>query len=257
MPKKIVIPHDHPRYHSLITREKIVSSFKKGIVAHEGLIAHGRGESFDYLLGECTTDPAHESINAAAALLLLADYPVISVNGNTIALCVKELCELNLSLDKSGIEVNLFYHTIKRERLIAEEMKKYTTNKILGIGLKEYAFIPELKSNRRRVDPEGIFKADVVFVPLEDGDRTIALKNVNKKVITVDLNPLSRTAVTADITIVDNITRVIPLLLNYINYHKNNTSNSDLEKIVNSFNNKEILKKSLEIILSTYATNKN
>jgi 4-phosphopantoate--beta-alanine ligase len=63
------------------------------------------------------------------------------------------------------------------------------------------------------VDKNGIYKADVVLVPLEDGDRTLALKKSGKKVITFDLNPLSRTAVTADITIVDNVIRGINQLI--------------------------------------------
>ena len=63
------------------------------------------------------------------------------------------------------------------------------------------------------VDKNGIFSADVVLVPLEDGDRTIALKKAKKKVITFDLNPLSRTAQTADVTIVDNVTRSMKLLV--------------------------------------------
>jgi len=77
-----------------------------------------------------------------------------------------------------------------------------------------------LKSNRRIVDPDGIFMADVVFVPLEDGDRTIALKKMNKKVITVDLNPLSRTSTTSDISIVDNVVRSIPHLIKCVEHHK-------------------------------------
>ncbi|MEM4391740.1 MAG: phosphopantothenate/pantothenate synthetase family protein, partial [Candidatus Nitrosotenuis sp.] len=59
----------------------------------------------------------------------------------------------------------------------------------------------------------GIYAADVVIVPLEDGDRTIALKKAGKCVITFDLNPLSRTAQAADITIVDNVVRGIKLLI--------------------------------------------
>ena len=65
--------------------------------------------------------------------------------------------------------------------------------------------IRELSSNRRRVDPKGIQKSDIVMVPLEDGDRTEALKKLGKTIITVDLNPISRTSLNADITIVDNI----------------------------------------------------
>ena len=54
--------------------------------------------------------------------------------------------------------------------------------------------------------------ADVVLVPLENGDRTKAsIKDINSS-IAINLNPLSRTAQKANITIVDNIVRCIPLL---------------------------------------------
>ena len=48
------VPPSHPRYHSLLMRHLITESGKKSIVAESGLIAHGRGEAFDYLLGEET-----------------------------------------------------------------------------------------------------------------------------------------------------------------------------------------------------------
>lgn len=73
--------------------------------------------------------------------------------------------------------------------------------------------IPELQSERRRVDPNGIYKADTVLVPLEDGDRAEALVNMGKTMITIDLNPLSRTAKVAHLTIVDNIIRAIPEMI--------------------------------------------
>ena len=50
-----MIHNDHPRYESLKLREKIVNAYKNGILAESGMIAHGRGEAFDYLLGEETT----------------------------------------------------------------------------------------------------------------------------------------------------------------------------------------------------------
>ncbi len=50
-----LIPKSHPRAKSLLIREKLVDGFDDGIVAKEGLLAHGRGEAFDYLLGEKTT----------------------------------------------------------------------------------------------------------------------------------------------------------------------------------------------------------
>ena len=70
--------------------------------------------------------------------------------------------------------------------------------------------------NEKHIDPRGIAIADTVFVPLEDGDRTEALIRMGKKVIAVDLNPLSRTAVHATICIVDNVVRAIPILIQTI-----------------------------------------
>ena len=55
-----------------------------------------------------------------------------------------------------------------------------------------------------------MFAADVILVPLEDGDRCEALVKMGKTVIAIDLNPLSRTARTATLTIVDELTRALP-----------------------------------------------
>ena len=76
-----------------------------------------------------------------------------------------------------------------------------------------HAVLDHIESNRRFVNPRGIHVADVVFVPLEDGDRCQALVRSGKRVITVDLNPMSRTSRTAAVTIVDNVTRAMPALL--------------------------------------------
>ncbi|MGM0591520.1 MAG: phosphopantothenate/pantothenate synthetase, partial [Halobacteriota archaeon] len=48
------IPPDHPRYQSLLTRHQIEEGVQRGITSKQGLIAEGRGEAFDYLLGERT-----------------------------------------------------------------------------------------------------------------------------------------------------------------------------------------------------------
>ena len=250
MERKIELHESHPRYLSLLAREKLVTGFKRGIVASEGLIAHGRGECFDYLLGECTIQSSRDAINVASAALLLANYPIISINGNVTALCVDQICRLNRSLENSAVEINLFYYTKEREKLISEEFKKYGLTRLFGIDPNNLESIPELESNRRVVDRDGISKADVVFVPLEDGDRTIALKRLNKKVITVDLNPLSRTALTSDITIVDNIVRVIPQLIERVEFHRKHSSEADLNDLLESFDNLDGLKKALEVMKS-------
>ena len=182
------------------------------MVAKEGLLAHGRGEAFDYLIGEKTTKSAKNAIKAAASMLNQAQKSVISVNGNFAALCPKEIIQLAKITD-SKIEVNLFYSSEKRKKAISKILRKSGAKEILGMDKKQSTKLKGLDSARRIVDKNGIFSADVVLVPLEDGDRTIALKKAKKRIITFDLNPLSRTAQTADVTIVDNVTRAMKLLV--------------------------------------------
>ena len=158
----ITIPLSHPRAKSLHTRETLVDGFRRGLVAAEGLIAHGRGEAFDYLVGERTTKAAQSATRAAAAAILLSRRPVISVNGNTAALCPKEIVEL-AEVTGAGIEVNLFYRTEEREMAIKAELEKHGAKKVLGVGPRASARIPELQSERRRVDPEGIFNPGAVL----------------------------------------------------------------------------------------------
>lgn len=238
-----IIPKSHPRAKSLLIREKLVHGFEKGIVAKEGLLAHGRGEAFDYLLGEKTGQAAKLAIRAAAAHLLLGKRPVISVNGNVAALCAKELVQL-ASIVNAKIEINLFYSTPQRKTAIASSLSKVGAKKVLGLKSSSMKKLAGLESARRIVDKDGIYAADVVLVPLEDGDRTIALRKAGKKVITFDLNPLSRTAQTADITIVDNVERSIDLLISTCKAFKKQKQ-ALLKKIISDFDNKKNLSSSI------------
>ena len=244
--KKVEIPSEHPRAESLKIREKLIENYVKGVVASAGLIAHGRGEAFDYLLGERTTEPALKAIKAAAAALLTAERPVISVNGNTAALAAEDTVKLAKAAD-AKIEVNLFYRSIERETAIKRLLEKAGAAEVLGVGEDASARIPELTSERRRVDPRGILIADVVLVPLEDGDRTEALVRMDKKVIAIDLNPLSRTAQKASITIVDNVVRAMPKLVETVKKLKME-SLDERRKILLQFDNHRNLAESLDII---------
>jgi 4-phosphopantoate--beta-alanine ligase len=248
---KINIPEDHPRYKAMMTRHNLIKGCEKKIVAPAGLIAQGRGEAFDYLIGEKTCDFARKACEAAAAAFLLSEYPVISVNGNVAQIVPEELVELS-KVSGAKLEINLFYREPGREAAILEVLKNAGASEVLGTEerLKLGETIPELSSDRRIVDPDGILKADLVFVPLEDGDRTEALVAMGKQVVTVDLNPISRTPRKADISIIDNITRAVPVICDYIRKMKD-LSKDDLKKILDKYNNKEILKKSL-IHISEY-----
>ena len=166
---------------------------------------------FDYIIGEKTSSSAKSAIKAAAHSLMTADRPVISVNGNFATLCPKEIIQLG-KITGAKIEVNLFYHTEKRSKIIQRTLEKYGGKNILT-NYSNTKKIPTLSGPRGKVNVDGIYKADVILVPLEDGDRTESLINMGKVVITFDLNPLSRTARTASICIVDNITRGMTLLI--------------------------------------------
>ncbi|TFH05424.1 MAG: phosphopantothenate/pantothenate synthetase [Candidatus Thorarchaeota archaeon] len=245
---EIEIPDNHPRKVSLETREKIIKGHTTQEVATAGLLAHGRGEAFDYLIGEETNDLAKQAISVAVAAMLAARHPVISVNGNVCALVPYEIVQLS-KLTGAPLEINLFYYRKEREDAILGALISAGAKEILGTHDRPSETIPELKSNRRKVDPDGIGSADVVLVPLEDGDRTEALKAIGKYVITIDLNPMSRTAVFSDVTIVDNIVRCLPLMVECARELKD-TPHDELLKIVENFDNEKNLADSMELIRS-------
>lgn len=240
------IPQTHPRASSLIIREKLVDGFRNGIVVPQGLIAHGRGEAFDYLLGEKTTKYAYEAEKAAVCLLLLSNNSIISVNGNTTVLCAKDLVTLS-NVTKSRIEVNLFHKSRARTNAIASILRNEDAFDVLGLDNKSKTVIKRVSSNRKYVDKDGIMNSDTIFLALEDGDRTESLVRMGKKVISVDLNPLSRTAMASNITIIDNIVRAIPNMVK-ISEQLVKKDKSYLLQQIKNFDNKENMHKSLVTI---------
>ena len=64
------IPDSHPRKASLVARQGLVDAAAEGLLAESAMIAHGRGEAFDYLLGEKTSKSARLAIREAAARLM-------------------------------------------------------------------------------------------------------------------------------------------------------------------------------------------
>ena len=251
------IPESHPRRESLLSRQKLVDAASKGMLAESALIAHGRGEAFDYLLGEKTCNSARLAIMETAYRLLNSEKCVISVNGNTVALAGPQLIACAAVLG-CPIEVNIYYRTPKRMEVLLSTLmeqqqlalnlypqikNKITDVKILG-GNPD-GRIPNLEGPRANCHSDGILSADTILVPLEDGDRCEALIAMGKTVCVIDLNPLSRTAQMATVTIVDELTRCVPILLETLMQNSvksldwNNKENLEnvIQEILRNFNN--------------------
>ena len=240
------VPRSHPRYLSLKMRDDIVAGVTNGVTSIHGLIAHGRGEAFDYLLGESTQDFAEDAIVAAAALMLLSAHPVVSVNGNAAALVPHEMAQLGQALG-APLEVNIFHASKERETAIRNHMAEHGAPDVLMPT--PHATLDFIESNRRFVNPAGSYRADTIFVPLEDGDRCQALVKMGKSVITVDLNPMSRTSRTSTISIVDNVVRALPLLNEHIK-ELEQAPRAKLRAIVESYSNNDALKRAEAAIRS-------
>ena len=228
------IPDSHPRRASLLARQSLVDAAAEGLLADSAMIAHGRGEAFDYLLGETTSDSAMDAIREVAARLLAAEHPVISVNGNTVVLAGEELIRV-AAVVGCPIEVNLYYRTPERvigllgrlseqRDVVAAEVPprgwegdwREAVGSVVLLGDSSKHNIPGLDGPRAKCCREGIGLADVVLVPLEDGDRCEALVAAGKQVLVVDLNPLSRTSMMATVTIVDEVSRASSRLLSEV-----------------------------------------
>ena len=215
------IPPSHPRFASLKARERLVEGVRSGMTSEAGLIAHGRGEAFDYLLGEGTVGEAEEAATVAAAMLLLADRPVISVNGNVAALAVEQVVKLQERIHEIRvgrgakepafiIEVNLFHRTEDRVKAISKRLRDAGAVSVLGEQPNDR--VPGLDHARGMCSKSGVGSADVVLIPLEDGDRAEALRAWGRYVVAIDLNPLSRTSRAAHVTLVDELTRALPAI---------------------------------------------
>jgi 4-phosphopantoate--beta-alanine ligase len=237
------IPKDHPRHESLLAREKVAAGVKMGITSIQGLISQGRGETFDYLIGERSTESALYAERAAVAAILLAKKPVISINGNVAALTPERVVSL-ADITGAKIEVNLFHRTETRVHLIIEQMKAKGAGEVLG---KNPDASIELSSGRRLIERRGIYTADVVLIPLEDGDRCEKLVEMGKTVITIDLNPLSRTSRKATISIVDNLTRALDNMVKFAREIKQERKD-ELVKLIMTYDNKRVLSEAISEI---------
>lgn len=215
----------------------------RGLVTQTGLISHGRGEAFDYLMGEKTLEPSLKAEKAAAAYMLKAKNPVICVNGNAAALDPKNIVLLAQTIP-AKIEVNIFHRTEERMELLISYMEENGAKEVLGRDPDSR--IPGLSSDRALCTKEGIYDSDVILVPIEDGDRAKALADMGKIVISIDLNPLSRTSKAASVSISDEMTRALENIIRFVRELKD--SDEDINETIRDFSNNENRKKVIKSI---------
>ena len=240
----INVPENHPRFHSLLLRKRITEGMKLGLATEAALLAHGRGEAFDYLIGEKTHDFALDAIKTASALILCAKHPVLSVNGSSASLAGLEIAKLVDLYDQLTVEVNLFYHSEKRSKRITQHLRELGISRVVESCSDSFLELKNVQHARRRMHPEGIARADVVLVALEDGDRCHSLVDAGKTVIVIDLNPMSRSAQAGYVTIVDELTRVLDCLALQINVDKN-VDRTILQNRISGYDNEKILNRAI------------
>ena len=117
------------------------------------------------------------------------------------------------------------------------------------MGEEPDAEIPNLEHKRALCSQTGTMKADVILVPLEDGDRALALKNMGKTVIAIDLNPMSRTSLTSHISIVDDVVRAIANIVKHVEIIiEKEILKEEMKREIDEFNNEKNLQDILEIM---------
>lgn len=244
----MAIPKDHPRYASLMKRELLSEMVDKGLVNQTGLISHGRGEAFDYLMGERTLDASLVAEKAAAAFLLKAKRPLVCVNGNAAVLDPEGLIGLADCIP-AALEVNIFHRTEERMDKLISFMEEHGGKNVLGR-------IPEARiqglNHDRALCSKTLFDCDVIVVPIEDGDRAEALVAMGKTVISIDINPLSRTSRMASVPVCDEMSRALKNIICFVKELKG--KEKEIDSTISSYdkdrNRKDVLKAISDYLMS-------
>ncbi len=142
--------------------------------------------------------------------------------------------------------MNLFHRTEERIVRIYEFLREYGVERILPPDC-EKTYVPGLESKRGIVCRKGIASADFVLLAIEDGDRTEALVRWGKKVAAIDLNPFSRTAQKATVTVVDDAIRATRNIIRYVEQLREDRE--EAMRLINDYDNKLVLKQAFKALL--------
>ena len=113
------------------------------------------------------------------------------------------------------------------------------------MGRNPDARIPGLNHDRA-LCTRTLFDCDAIVVPIEDGDRAEALVKMGKVVISIDINPLSRTSRTATVPVCDEMSRALENIIRFVRELKG--KDDVIENIINTYSNKDNRKQVLHQI---------
>ena len=123
------------------------------------------------------------------------------------------------------------------------------------LGREPECRIPGLNHDRA-LCTRTLYDCDVIVVPIEDGDRAEALVSMGKVVISIDLNPLSRTSCKATVPISDEMTRALENIIQYISELRGD--DEAILKVINEYsslsNRRETVRYICDSLMSGFET---
>ncbi len=209
------IPRSHPRYSSLITREKLIEAYEDGILDEGTLIEFGREEAVDYLIGERTIEEAYRSTKVAVAYILLSKNPMIVLDGVCLALSANEIKKICRSL---GLSIYLGESEV-RERLIGR--------------LKE-----------EEIEPKEYMDTNLLIFHRKNK----IFRDFNGRKIYFGLNIFSNDLKGVDVVIIDNVIRFFSNIEEIFDKLREK-SRRELIKITEDYKNEEIFMETLNFVI--------
>ncbi|HIH40756.1 MAG TPA: hypothetical protein HA221_04260, partial [Halobacteria archaeon] len=173
------IPISHPRYRSIIVREKLVNAYNNNILNDEDLIDFGKEEAVDYFLGEKTTKMAYISYIISIMDMFLAKKPALILDNisfilaeDTIRKSVKDAFFVYPSIDGREDRADNIHPFFGDRLLIVINEKSFNEILLKRIGLPYFKY-----SSTEDIDDLGI---DLLFYHKMDNRQLDGLKNVKK-----------------------------------------------------------------------------
>lgn len=197
------IPVSHPRYRSIIVREKLVRAYNDNLLKDEDLIDFGKEEAVDYFLGEKTTKIAYISYIIAIRDMFFAKKPALILDnisfilaGETLRKSTKDTFIMHSSTEGCNNNIENTHPFWGGKLLIGVNKKSFNEKLLRRLDIPYFEY-----SNTEDILDKGI---DVLYYHKIERQFK-ELDNVKK--IYFGLNLFSDCYYWSDLIILDNINR--------------------------------------------------